>query len=212
MGARASEPAFSASSAAAHIAEPTQAADVKAKQKRIPDESIAKLVAEENESKNKFPAYPGLERWELIEKMGDGAFSNVYRARDREGTAGEVAIKVVRKYEMNSMQVCDNGGPVLYYFAHPPFLARLPFLSIQVPLPTLGLNARAINISIPTSNQRLQRLQRCENFSFIIQVERQRLQFSRLEILGRCWRAVSPVAKCRVLGDLATSSMRVVDS
>ncbi|KAL2137288.1 hypothetical protein VTI74DRAFT_5019 [Chaetomium olivicolor] len=87
-------------------AQPTQhqPADSKTKQKRIPDENIAKLVAEENESKIKFPHYPGLERWQLIEKMGDGAFSNVYRARDREGNAGEVAIKVVRKFEMNSMQ------------------------------------------------------------------------------------------------------------
>ncbi|KAK3300610.1 kinase-like domain-containing protein [Chaetomium fimeti] len=82
-----------------------QAIDIKTKsQKRVPDENIAKLVAEENASKSKFPHYPGLERWELLEKMGDGAFSNVYRARDREGDNGEVAIKVVRKFEMNSMQ------------------------------------------------------------------------------------------------------------
>jgi serine/threonine protein kinase len=80
-------------------------AELKTKQhKRIPDENIAKLIAEENESKSKFPIYPGLERWELVEKMGDGAFSNVYRARDREGILGEVAIKVVRKFEMNSLQ------------------------------------------------------------------------------------------------------------
>ncbi|KAJ9136660.1 Serine/threonine-protein kinase srk1 [Pleurostoma richardsiae] len=70
--------------------------------KRI--DEVAKLVQEENESRSKFPRYPGLERWELLEKMGDGAFSNVYRARDLEGNAGEVAIKVVRKFEMNSMQ------------------------------------------------------------------------------------------------------------
>lgn len=43
----------------------------------------------------------------LLEKMGDGAFSNVYRARDTEGQYGQVAIKVVRKYEMNNMQVCS---------------------------------------------------------------------------------------------------------
>ncbi|KAF3764113.1 hypothetical protein M406DRAFT_351588 [Cryphonectria parasitica EP155] len=72
------------------------------KNKRM--DEVSKLVAEENASRSKFPHYQGLERWELVEKMGDGAFSNVYRARDREGNAGEVAIKVVRKYEMNSMQ------------------------------------------------------------------------------------------------------------
>ncbi|OTA68742.1 Pkinase-domain-containing protein [Hypoxylon sp. EC38] len=71
---------------------------------RAEDERAAKIVQEENENRNKFPKYPGLERWELVEKMGDGAFSNVYRARDLKGNAGEVAIKVVRKFEMNNMQ------------------------------------------------------------------------------------------------------------
>ena len=67
---------------------------------------IERIVAEERESQGKLPKYPGLDRWTLIEKMGDGAFSNVYRARDNEGRTGEVAIKVVRKFEMNSTQVC----------------------------------------------------------------------------------------------------------
>ncbi|KAK0730188.1 Pkinase-domain-containing protein [Lasiosphaeris hirsuta] len=90
----------------------------KVKAKRVPDDNIAKLIAEENASKSKFPNYPGLERWELVEKMGDGAFSNVYRARDLEGIAGEVAIKVVRKFEMNSMQ----GNKHL----HPDFKPKAP--------------------------------------------------------------------------------------
>ena len=67
---------------------------------------IERIVAEERESQGKLPKYPGLERWTLLEKMGDGAFSNVYRAKDNEGRTGEVAIKVVRKFEMNSTQVC----------------------------------------------------------------------------------------------------------
>ncbi len=66
---------------------------------------LERMVAEERESKGKFPKYPGLERWILLEKMGDGAFSNVYRARDSTGQMNEVAIKVVRKFEMNSTQV-----------------------------------------------------------------------------------------------------------
>ncbi|KAF7953567.1 uncharacterized protein EAE97_000966 [Botrytis byssoidea] len=67
-------------------------------------DELARLVAASNENSNRLPRYPGLERWSLIEKMGDGAFSNVYKARDLEGQVGEVAIKVVRKYEMNSNQ------------------------------------------------------------------------------------------------------------
>ncbi|EMD88429.1 hypothetical protein COCC4DRAFT_149775 [Bipolaris maydis ATCC 48331] len=65
---------------------------------------LERIVAEEREAKGKLPRYPGLERWTLLEKMGDGAFSNVYRARDNTGQWDEVAIKVVRKFEMNSQQ------------------------------------------------------------------------------------------------------------
>uniref|UniRef100_L2FPS8 Calcium calmodulin-dependent protein n=1 Tax=Colletotrichum fructicola (strain Nara gc5) TaxID=1213859 RepID=L2FPS8_COLFN len=94
--------AAQAGHAAAHAVEPNQN---KAKSKNIDNTHLAKIIAEENESKSKFPRYPGLERWELVEKMGDGAFSNVYRAKDTTGEhGGECAIKVVRKYEMNSMQ------------------------------------------------------------------------------------------------------------
>lgn len=96
--------AAQAGHAAAHHAEAAQHIPPKSKSKRVDEANLAKLVAEENASRSKFPRYPGLERWELLEKMGDGAFSNVYRARDTTGQYGEVGIKVVRKYEMNSMQ------------------------------------------------------------------------------------------------------------
>jgi len=66
---------------------------------------IERLVAEDRDSRGKMPKYPGLERWHLVEKMGDGAFSNVYRAKDTQHQYPEVAIKVVRKFEMNSNQV-----------------------------------------------------------------------------------------------------------
>ncbi|CAG8314849.1 unnamed protein product [Penicillium salamii] len=65
---------------------------------------IERLVQEENVTRSKMPKYPGLDRWILVEKMGDGAFSNVYRAKDSTTVYGEVAIKVVRKFEMNSNQ------------------------------------------------------------------------------------------------------------
>lgn len=93
-----------ADAAAAHHVEANQRVSSSKSRGRADDPHVAKLVQEENESRNKFPKYPGLERWELVEKMGDGAFSNVYRAKDRNGGAGEVAIKVVRKFEMNNIQ------------------------------------------------------------------------------------------------------------
>ena len=80
---------------------------------------IERIVAEERESKGKLPKYPGLERFTLLEKMGDGAFSNVYRAKDMTGEFDEVAIKVVRKFEMNSSQVSmdchPRNGHVLFF-------------------------------------------------------------------------------------------------
>jgi len=39
----------------------------------------------------------------LLEKMGDGAFSNVYKAMER-ATGRKVAVKIVRKYELSSSQ------------------------------------------------------------------------------------------------------------
>lgn len=51
------------------------------------------------------PTYPGLDRWRLLEKIGDGAFSCVYRASDTKSELGEVAIKVTKKYEMKEEQV-----------------------------------------------------------------------------------------------------------
>lgn len=72
---------------------------------------LERIVAEERASKGKLPRYPGLERWTLVEKMGDGAFSNVYRATDNEAKYGEVAIKVVRKFEMNSSQGDNSMHP-----------------------------------------------------------------------------------------------------
>ncbi|KAG9014943.1 hypothetical protein FRB94_007015 [Tulasnella sp. JGI-2019a] len=61
------------------------------------------IVKEEREAKGKMPVYKGLERFKIVEKMGDGAFSNVYKAIDLD-SGKKVAVKVVRKYELNASQ------------------------------------------------------------------------------------------------------------
>ena len=118
-----------AGNVAAHAAGQHQKAAAAKGGTKIDSDDLARLVAEENESKGKLSRYPRLERWQLIEKMGDGAFSNVYRARDLEGQAGEVAIKVVRKFEMNSSQVSIDG-------TESPFLHVIRVLVFFEPLPT----------------------------------------------------------------------------
>ena len=77
----------------------------KPREKELDATALEQIIAEERENKGKLPNYPGLERWTLLEKMGDGAFSNVYRAKDNTGRYAEVAIKVVRKFEMSQSQV-----------------------------------------------------------------------------------------------------------
>lgn len=125
--------AAQAGHAAAHNAEVDQT--MSSKGKHLDEANLAKLIAEENTTKSKFARYPGLERWELLEKMGDGAFSNVYRAKDLQGEYSEVGIKVVRKYEMNSMQVSFKRARL------PPallFSFSLCFCSLYFTLPTVG--------------------------------------------------------------------------
>lgn len=58
---------------------------------------------EDHQPKVKMPTYKGLENFKLLEKMGDGAFSNVYKAIDLT-TNEKVAVKVVRKLELNASQ------------------------------------------------------------------------------------------------------------
>jgi serine/threonine protein kinase len=53
------------------------------------------------------PTYEGLENFKLEEKMGDGAFSNVFKALDISANK-HVAIKVVRKFELNASQEGDK--------------------------------------------------------------------------------------------------------
>ena len=83
--------------------------------KRGREAEIEQIIAEEKSTRSKMPKYPGLERYVLLEKMGDGAFSNVYRAKDTTGEFDEVAIKVVRKFEMNSTQVGESSNPYLKF-------------------------------------------------------------------------------------------------
>ncbi|KAH8157038.1 hypothetical protein CIB48_g11209 [Xylaria polymorpha] len=53
----------------AHHAEANQNASSRSRgNKMSPDPHLAKIIQEENESRSKFPKYPGLERWELLEK------------------------------------------------------------------------------------------------------------------------------------------------
>ncbi|KAG8218802.1 kinase-like domain-containing protein [Butyriboletus roseoflavus] len=58
-------------------------------------------------SKSNLPTYKGLENFKLVARMGDGAFSDVYKAIDL-ATGEKVAVKVVRKHELNASQAGEK--------------------------------------------------------------------------------------------------------
>lgn len=67
-------------------------------------EAAARIVQEELKAKSTMPNYPELGAYQLTAKLGDGAFSVVYEAFKRK-TNEKVAIKVVKKAEINNHQV-----------------------------------------------------------------------------------------------------------
>ncbi|PSR73564.1 hypothetical protein PHLCEN_2v10483 [Hermanssonia centrifuga] len=62
--------------------DPSQQQQTQKTQSQKYKEELEQIVQEEREAKSKMPTYKGLENFRLIDKMGDGAFSNVYKAVD----------------------------------------------------------------------------------------------------------------------------------
>ncbi|RCI07178.1 hypothetical protein CU098_013843 [Rhizopus stolonifer] len=65
-------------------------------QHKKPHQELASRLIQENKKRSQLPSYHGLDRFEIIQKIGDGAFSNVYVAREIS-TSKKVAIKVAQK-------------------------------------------------------------------------------------------------------------------
>lgn len=141
-------------------------------------EEAERIVAEERAQTEKMPVYEvrssavhdtslltslkGLEDYRLLEKMGDGAFSNVYKALEKK-TGRKVAVKVVRKYELNSSQVRNRFPPSVYIFC-----PRYPLLPVRWPRRDQGggylcISCLFLHVSpIPIDNQvRTYRLTQC---------------------------------------------------
>ncbi|KAI8646666.1 kinase-like domain-containing protein [Parasitella parasitica] len=77
--------------------------DLTAEEKQKNKDVAARIVQEEKHRKTVLPNYPGLERFEMLEKIGEGAFSFVFKARDTANDS-QVAIKVVRKRELDASE------------------------------------------------------------------------------------------------------------
>lgn len=92
----------------------------------------------------KMPQYPGLERWILVERIGDGAFSNVYRAQDSTMEYADVAIKVLKLSRMDDNQVA---------LPTPLPLLNLPFLVLSGSCAIRQLNMLTLIIKLLSALQ-----------------------------------------------------------
>lgn len=66
-------------------------------------QAASQIVEQENLQKQKPVQYPGLDNYEILEQMGEGAFSIVYKARHLP-SQNLVAIKILRKFQMDQAQ------------------------------------------------------------------------------------------------------------
>jgi len=108
--------------------QPVKAQPVATKQSQQYTREVEKIVQEERAAKEKMPTYKGLERFRLTQKMGDGAFSNVYKALDLTSGAS-VAVKIVRKYELTSSQRANilKEVQIMRGITHPSIIKLLSF-------------------------------------------------------------------------------------
>ncbi|KAI9027152.1 kinase-like domain-containing protein [Phycomyces nitens] len=95
-------------------------------------ETAARIVEEENIAKQRMPTYRGLERYKLIKKLGDGAFSNVFKALDTQ-TQENVAVKVVRKFELNRQQRASvlKEAQIMRTTSHPSIVELKNFIETE---------------------------------------------------------------------------------
>ncbi|KAF5117772.1 hypothetical protein DV495_004906 [Geotrichum candidum] len=86
------------------------------KKKKFDEAILAQMVEEEKRQSSKLPSYAGItDRYRLIEKMGDGAFSIVYKAHDLVSNE-YVAIKIVSKQQLDASELLDFIETDEHYF------------------------------------------------------------------------------------------------
>ncbi|KAI5952339.1 srk1 [Candida jiufengensis] len=68
---------------------------------KLAAQMVEEEIKQKQKSKNK--KYPNLDNYQVLDQMGEGAFSVVYRAKHLK-TNKEVAIKILRKFQMDQQQ------------------------------------------------------------------------------------------------------------
>ncbi|KAI8049787.1 kinase-like domain-containing protein [Gilbertella persicaria] len=95
-------------------------------------EQAARMVEEENLAKQTMPSYPGLENYQLKNKLGDGAFSKVYKALKLD-TNEKVAIKIVSKHELSNQQKASvlKEAQIMKTLDHPSIIDMYDFIETK---------------------------------------------------------------------------------
>ncbi|CDK24628.1 unnamed protein product [Kuraishia capsulata CBS 1993] len=87
------------------------------------------IVREENEERKRKQQYANLDRYALMEKLGEGAFSVVHKARDLQ-TGELVAVKVIKKFQLDEKQQAAvlKEVTILRQMDHPNIVKFLNFI------------------------------------------------------------------------------------
>lgn len=90
------------------------------------------IVEQERIQRQRSVTYPNLDNYEVMEKMGEGAFSIVYKARHLPSQQF-VAIKILRKFQMDQAQkqAVMKEVTIMRQLAHPNVVSFIEFIDLD---------------------------------------------------------------------------------
>ncbi|CUM64032.1 uncharacterized protein PRCAT00001620001 [Priceomyces carsonii] len=96
------------------------------------EEAASHIVEQEKIQRKKSLNFPNLERYQIMEQMGEGAFSVVYKATHLP-TGQAVAIKILRKFQMDDAQRQSvlKEATIMRQLNHPNIVKFIEFIDLE---------------------------------------------------------------------------------
>lgn len=96
-------------------------------------QAASQIVEQERLQKQKPVKYPGLDNYEILEQMGEGAFSIVHKARHIQ-SQNLVAIKILRKFQMDQAQkqAVLKEATIMRQLNHPNIVKFVEFIDSDI--------------------------------------------------------------------------------
>lgn len=96
-------------------------------------QAASHIVEQERRQRQKSVKYPNLDNYEVLEQMGEGAFSIVYKANHLP-SGKQVAIKILRKFQMDSAQkqAVLKEATIMRQLNHPNIVKFIEFIDSDI--------------------------------------------------------------------------------